>query len=70
MLIIVIIINTKTHLPFVRAVSDLVYAASGAVVHTTICDGEVLMYDRRVEVVDEAEVIAEAREAAFGLTGQ
>jgi 5-methylthioadenosine/S-adenosylhomocysteine deaminase len=49
-------------------VSDLVYAASGAVVHTTICDGQVLMYDRRVEVVDEARVIREAREAAQRLT--
>lgn len=50
-------------------VSDLVYAASGAVVHTTICDGQVLMHDRVVEVVDEAEVIREAREAAQRLTG-
>lgn len=50
------------------AVSDLVYAASGAVVHTTICDGRVLMHERRVEVVDEEEVIRQAREAAFRLT--
>ena len=49
-------------------VSDLVYAAGGAVVHTTICDGRVLMHDRRVEVVDEAQVIHEAREAALRLT--
>jgi 5-methylthioadenosine/S-adenosylhomocysteine deaminase len=50
------------------AVSDLVYAANGSVVHTTICDGRVLMHDRRVEVVDEAEVIHEAREAASRVT--
>lgn len=49
-------------------VSDLVYAASGAVVQTTICDGRVLMHEGRVEVVDEAEVIAEARETALRLT--
>jgi 5-methylthioadenosine/S-adenosylhomocysteine deaminase len=52
------------------AVSDLVYAANGSVVHTTICDGRVLMYDRRVEVVDEAEVLREAREAASRVTGR
>lgn len=48
-------------------VSDLVYAAHGGCVHTTICDGRVLMHDRVVEVVDEAEVIREARAAATEL---
>ncbi len=41
-------------------VSNLVYAANASSVHTTICDGEVLMYDRVVEVVDEEEVIRAA----------
>ncbi len=41
-------------------VSNLVYAANASSVHTTICDGEVLMHDRMVEVVDEAEVIRKA----------
>ena len=48
-------------------VSDLVYAANGSCVHTTICDGRVLMHDRVVEVADEEEIIAEAVEAARGL---
>jgi 5-methylthioadenosine/S-adenosylhomocysteine deaminase len=45
-------------------VSALVYAASAAHVHTTICDGRVLMYNRKVEVCDEREVIEGAVDAA------
>ncbi|HEX6135409.1 MAG TPA: amidohydrolase [Longimicrobiales bacterium] len=45
-------------------VSALVYAAGDAHVHTTICDGRVLMHERKVEVCDEAEVIAAAVEVA------
>ncbi len=48
--------------------SDLVYAANSSVVHTTICDGQVLMHDRRIEVVDEEEVIRTAAEAGRRLT--
>ncbi len=44
-------------------VSDLVYAADGSCVHTTICDGRVLMHDRTVEVADEEEILREARRA-------
>ena len=50
-------------------ISDLVYAAHGCVVHTTICDGAVLMHDHVVEVVDQDEVMREAREAARELVG-
>jgi len=49
--------------------SDLVYAANGSVVHTTICDGRVLMHDRRLEVADEEEIVREAEESARRLTG-
>lgn len=49
--------------------SDLVYAASGSVVHTTICDGRVLMHDRQIEGVDEDEIRARAMESARRLTG-
>jgi len=47
--------------------SALVYTASGAVVKTTVVDGNVLMEDRKVEGADE--VIAKARErvARLGL---
>lgn len=50
-------------------VSNLVYAASGAAVHTTICDGRVLMYDRVIEGVDEAEVVEGAVAVARRLAG-
>ena len=48
-------------------VSDLVYAASGAVVDTTIVAGRVLMRHR--EIPGEAEIIAESRAAARRLLG-
>jgi 5-methylthioadenosine/S-adenosylhomocysteine deaminase len=49
-------------------VSALVYAAHAGQVHSTICDGRVLMHARRVEVCDEAEVIENARRAAVDVT--
>ena len=51
-------------------VSDLVYAANGSAVHTTICDGRVLMHDRVIEVADEAEIIEQAVRAARGLVAR
>jgi len=44
-------------------VSDLVYAARGCDVRTTICDGRVLMHDGEIEVADEEEILEEARRA-------
>jgi 5-methylthioadenosine/S-adenosylhomocysteine deaminase len=49
-------------------VSALVYAATGRAVHTTICDGEVLMHAGRVEACDQAEVVARAVAAARRVT--
>jgi 5-methylthioadenosine/S-adenosylhomocysteine deaminase len=51
-------------------VSDLVYAANGSAVHTTICDGRVLMHDRVIEVADEAGIVEEAVKAARGLVAR
>jgi len=50
--------------PLHDPVSALVYAASGRDVHSTICDGHVLMHAGRVEGVDEEEVVAHAVESA------
>jgi len=47
--------------------SDLVYAANGSVVHTTICDGRVLMHEHRIEVADVEEVVRAASESASRL---
>jgi 5-methylthioadenosine/S-adenosylhomocysteine deaminase len=53
--------------PLHDPVSQLVYAADASCVHTTICDGRVLMHDRIVEVCDEAAVIADATAALRAL---
>lgn len=53
--------------PGFNLTSDLVYAADSSCVDTVICDGNVLMANRKVP--GEAEIIAAAREAAARLTG-
>jgi 5-methylthioadenosine/S-adenosylhomocysteine deaminase len=46
-------------------ISNLVYAANGSVANTTICDGKVIMLDRKVE--GEEEIIEKCTEHAFNL---
>ncbi|WP_253737862.1 amidohydrolase [Halohasta salina] len=48
-------------------VSHLAYAVRGSDVRHTICDGEVLMEDREVQTLDEADVKQRASEAAAAL---
>ncbi|MDD1712526.1 MAG: amidohydrolase family protein, partial [Methanoregulaceae archaeon] len=50
--------NTPLH----NAISNIVYACSGSAVETTICNGRVLMYDRKVP--GEEQVLAGAARAA------
>jgi 5-methylthioadenosine/S-adenosylhomocysteine deaminase len=45
-------------------VSHLAYAVTGSDVRHTVCDGRVLMRDREVETMDEAAVMARARDRA------
>jgi 5-methylthioadenosine/S-adenosylhomocysteine deaminase len=45
-------------------VSHLAYAVSGSDVRHTVCDGRVLMRDREVTTLDEAAVMARARDRA------
>jgi 5-methylthioadenosine/S-adenosylhomocysteine deaminase len=52
--------------PDYNLLSNLVYAANGDCVHTTICDGRILMHDRVVQ--GEADIVARARQAAARLT--
>lgn len=51
-------------------ISHLVYAVHGSDVSTTIVDGKPLYLQRSVEVVDEENVIAEARKQAKVLSNQ
>ena len=51
-------------------VSHLAYAVRGSDVRHTVCDGRVLMRDREVLTVDEAQVVREARERARALVAR
>jgi 5-methylthioadenosine/S-adenosylhomocysteine deaminase len=50
-------------------VSDMVYAAKGLNVDSTIVQGKPLMVNHKLLTLDEEEVIEEASEAALALTG-
>jgi 5-methylthioadenosine/S-adenosylhomocysteine deaminase len=52
--------------PLHDPVSQLVYAANASCVHTTICDGQVLMHKGVVEICDERDVIEQATSAIQG----
>ncbi len=67
----VIVIDTnQPHLtPLYNPYSQLVYAARGSDVIHTVCHGKVLMADRRLQSMDQAEVMAKAREQAALLNG-
>ena len=52
-----------------NAVSNIVYAGNAGDVRTTICDGEVLMLDRRMITLDSGLVLAKAQEAGRALLG-
>ena len=59
--IIVDLQQAKTQ-PVYSVESAIVYAASGSAVVTTICDGKILMRDRKVLTVDVPAAIAKARQ--------
>lgn len=48
-------------------IADLIYAAQASDVATAIVEGEIVMRDRKLTLVDETEVMAKARECALGL---
>ena len=50
--------------PFYDAVSHLVYVTRGDDVRNTIVNGKVLMRDRKVTTLNQAEVIAQAKALA------
>lgn len=61
-----VLLDMKTpHLtPFRHPVSHLAYAAKGGDVDTVICNGEILLRNKELEVLDETEVIKMAEDAA------
>ncbi|MBT8762671.1 amidohydrolase [Desulfohalobiaceae bacterium Ax17] len=53
-------LNHPQLVPNHNLISNMVYAASGECVHTTICNGQILMHDRQVP--GEKELIAEVKD--------
>ena len=43
--------------------SNLVYSANGSNVDTTICNGKILMENRKLLTVDEGHILSEAKRA-------
>lgn len=68
----VIVVNTKElHMqPLNNVVANLVYGATGIDVETTVVDGRLLMKNRKIASVDEADVTLKARMAAKRLVNQ
>ena len=64
--IVLLDLKEPTLTPMHDPVSHIVYAATGGCVHTTICDGQVLMEDGEIEGYDE--IRARAIEAAKRIT--
>jgi 5-methylthioadenosine/S-adenosylhomocysteine deaminase len=60
--VIVIDLNEAKTQPVYSVESAIVYAADGANVRDTICDGKILMRDRRVLTVDVPATLAKAKE--------
>lgn len=56
--------NTPHLTPFRHPMSHLVYAANGSDVDTVICNGEILMQDKELKVLNESEVIKLAGDVA------
>ena len=63
--IILVDLRTTAFTPNHNTVANLVYSASGSAVHTTICDGNVLMANRRVR--GEEEILKKVSERAASL---
>ena len=59
--VVLVDLNTPRAMPVHRSSSALVYNASGGDVDTVIVDGQILMHDKRVLLVDEEALLAEAR---------
>ena len=60
--VIVVNLETPKTQPVYSVESALVYAADGSNVTTTICDGKILMRDRKVLTVNVPETLAKAKE--------
>jgi 5-methylthioadenosine/S-adenosylhomocysteine deaminase len=62
--LIVVGMNTARQTPMYDPISHLVYVTRGDDVQTTIVEGRVLMRNRKVLTLNEASVLADARQWA------
>ena len=62
--LITVSMNSARQTPMYDAVSHLVYVTRGDDVRNTIVNGKLLMRDRKVLTLDEADVLAQARRLA------
>ena len=53
--------------PNINPISTSVYSANGSDVHSTIVNGNLLMFERNVLSLNEEEVIKNAKECIFNL---
>jgi 5-methylthioadenosine/S-adenosylhomocysteine deaminase len=67
---IVVEMNQPHLTPMYNPVSHLVYAVRGSDVLHSVIDGSIVMEDRRLTMIDEAEVAGKCCEAAERLTGR
>ncbi len=65
---IIIVDMKKPHLTSSNLVSALVNSASGCDVKTTIVDGQILMEEHEVKVLDEEKIIEDARNTMLNIT--
>jgi 5-methylthioadenosine/S-adenosylhomocysteine deaminase len=65
--VVLVDLNTPFAMPVHRPASALVYNVNSGSVDTVIVDGKILMRDKRVLVVDEPALLAEARAACARL---
>jgi len=65
--VVLVDLNTPAAVPVHDAEAALVYHHGGSMVDTVIVDGKILMRDKKILVVDEEEILREARRACKGL---
>ena len=68
---VIIVDFNQAHLyPRHSLIANLVHAAKGGDVTHTIVDGKILMRERQLVTLDEAEILREAEQHAFRMVGQ
>ena len=62
--IVLIDTNSANMVPYSSSLSsNIIYSANGSNVDTTICDGKILMENKKLTILDEEEIYAKARKA-------